>query len=113
MDNDCGDFSDEDNCESEPRSPCRNHDIDVSEVGRTAGQGYVMKGKIKKNVFDIVKSLGLSPKPTENAGTLAFPKEESCFHLYSEMQHNFQKKHLTTFDIVYLGRINIYPDSEY
>lgn len=47
VDNDCGDFSDEDNCESEPRSPCRNHDIDVSEVGRTAGQGYVMEGKKK------------------------------------------------------------------
>ncbi|KFU85979.1 Complement component C9, partial [Chaetura pelagica] len=39
VDNDCGDFSDEDACESEPKSPCRNHDIDVSEIGRTAGQG--------------------------------------------------------------------------
>ncbi|KAM7077756.1 LOW QUALITY PROTEIN: complement component C9-like [Ciconia maguari] len=44
VDNDCGDFSDEDNCESNQQSLCCNHGIDVSEVGRTAGQGYNVLG---------------------------------------------------------------------
>ncbi|XP_050184793.1 complement component C9 [Myiozetetes cayanensis] len=46
VDDDCGDNSDEDHCDSNRRSPCRKDDIDVSEVGRTAGQGSNVLGML-------------------------------------------------------------------
>ncbi|MEE6458093.1 hypothetical protein FKM82_000172 [Ascaphus truei] len=51
-DNDCGDLSDE-ICDQDPKSPCNKMEIELSEIGRTAGNGVNILGMdTRSNPFD-------------------------------------------------------------